>query len=163
MQVYQTDSNGYFSGIVQADESPLEPGVWLLPGGAVDEVPPQCGAGEIARWYMGGWQIESLPKNPDAPPPEPETPEEIKDRLTAFIDDYVEAAAKLRQYNGAAHLASYVASTVPEWAAEAQGFVAWRDQVWLTVIAEMIAVEAGEKQVPTEAELTELLPPMNWN
>lgn len=31
--VYQTNAEGYFVGPVQADPSPLEPGVWLIPGG----------------------------------------------------------------------------------------------------------------------------------
>ncbi len=53
------------------------------------------------------------------------------------VDAYVETTAKAKGYNGAAHCASYVASTVPAWAAEAQAFVAWRDAVWLAVYAGM--------------------------
>ena len=70
------------------------------------------------------------------------TPEQIeaealgahKARVVAAIDAHVEAQAQAMDYNGAAHLASYVASGVAEWAAEAQAFVAWRDAVWLMVV-----------------------------
>jgi hypothetical protein len=52
-------------------------------------------------------------------------------RITAAIDAHVEAQARALGYNSAAHLASYTASTVPGWAAEATAFVAWRDAVWI--------------------------------
>lgn len=58
------------------------------------------------------------------------------------VDDLVETTAKGRGYNSAAHMASYVASTVAEWQDEATRFVAWRDQVWLYVIAARAAAES---------------------
>lgn len=53
----------------------------------------------------------------------------------ARIDQEVEAQARALGYNSAAHLAGYVGSTVPDWAAEARAFVAWRDSVWLAAQA----------------------------
>lgn len=41
----QLDADGYFIGGVVADESPLEPGVFLIPGGAIDIEPPEARAG----------------------------------------------------------------------------------------------------------------------
>ena len=54
--------------------------------------------------------------------------------ITRTIDRHIETRAKAMGYNSAGHLASYVASSVPEWVAEAQAFVAWRDQVWQAAI-----------------------------
>lgn len=81
--------------------------------------------------------------------------------MQAAINARVEAVASTRNYNSAAHIASYVASTVPLWAAEAQAFVAWRDQVWLTAIA---ALEQAQQtgQIPTEADVLASLPQIAW-
>jgi hypothetical protein len=54
-------------------------------------------------------------------------------QMQQAVDAHVEATAKTRGYNGAAHCASYAASTVNAWAAEAAAFIAWRDAVWLAV------------------------------
>lgn len=93
----------------------------------------------------------------------PQTPEEIQAAYIRAIDGHVEATARARQYNSAAHLASYDASTVPEWQAEALAFVAWRDAVWLHVIARFAAVQAGTEPPPESAEaLIAALPQMVW-
>lgn len=100
-------------------------------------------------------------KTADAPPPPP-TPEEMLAMFTAAIDGHVENVARSRQYNGAAHLASYVASTVPQWSAEAQVFVAWRDAVWLFALVELEAIQAGTKPIPTTEDLIASLPAIEW-
>ncbi len=63
-------------------------------------------------------------------------------QLSAAVDAHVEARAKVMGYRGAAELVSYTASRVPDWAAEAQAFVAWRDTVWQAAVAR-IAKDAG--------------------
>lgn len=90
-----------------------------------------------------------------APPPDVHT-------YTAAIDAHVEAVARGRSYNGAAHMASYVASTVPQWAAEAAAFVAWRDAVWVEALGELAKVTGGAEAPPTVAELVAALPAIQW-
>lgn len=90
-----------------------------------------------------------------APPPDLRT-------YTAAIDARVEAVARERGYNGAAHLASYAVSTVPVWAAEARAFVAWRDAVWVGALAELGQVTGGAKAPPAVAELVAALPAIQW-
>jgi hypothetical protein len=150
--VYQTDFDGFFTAPVDADPSPLEPGVWIIPGGAVEVEPPALKDGQRARWNGGAWDVI------DPPPPAPEpTPEEIQRQITAAIDVYVEAQARALQYNSAAHLVGYVASTVPDWRAEAEAFVAWRDAVWLTAITKQAeAMQTGI--VPSVEDVIEALP-----
>lgn len=53
--VSQLNSVGYFVGPVVADESPMEPGVFLIPGGAVDAPPPNIPAGKVALWQGWAW------------------------------------------------------------------------------------------------------------
>lgn len=75
---YQTNRDGYFVGLVEADESPLQPGVFVLPGGAVATEPPSFGPGSAARWIDGAWQIVAVPDAlPATDPPAPPTPAEL--------------------------------------------------------------------------------------
>jgi hypothetical protein len=60
---------GVYLGQGLADESPLEPGVWLIPAHATGTQPPVAGESEQAIWANGAWAVEPIP----APEPEPET------------------------------------------------------------------------------------------
>ena len=55
--VYQTDHIGIFTGAVKADESPLEPGVFLIPGGCVEVAPPDIPEHKAAWWNGKVWQL----------------------------------------------------------------------------------------------------------
>ena len=55
--VYQIDHLGIFTGTTQADLSPLEPDVWLIPGGCVEEAPPKPGLHQVPRWDGRRWQL----------------------------------------------------------------------------------------------------------
>lgn len=65
--VYQTNSDGYFVGSVEADPSPLESGIWLIPGGAVEIPPPNAQENQVARWDGSQWALETV----QAQEPEP--------------------------------------------------------------------------------------------
>lgn len=66
--VSQLDANGYFAGAVEADESPLEPGVFLIPGGAIDVTPPNVPQGKVALW-QNGWVFVNPPEPEQEEPP----------------------------------------------------------------------------------------------
>ncbi|MNZ06745.1 hypothetical protein D3C78_235020 [compost metagenome] len=55
--VYQTDRHGIYVGTTQADQSPLEENVWLIPAGCVETPPPEIPAGKAAYWASGRWQL----------------------------------------------------------------------------------------------------------
>lgn len=55
--VYQTSPLGLFTGITEADESPLEPGVFLIPGGCVEVPPPLIPENKAAHWDGKQWQL----------------------------------------------------------------------------------------------------------
>ena len=95
--------------------------------------------------------------------PPPQSPEQIKERLRRAVEDHVEETARERDYSSAVSLASYTASTREPWAAEAQAFVHWRDDVWEYVFQRLAAVESGEDEPPESAEaLIADLPEMVW-
>lgn len=59
--VSQLDSHGYFVGPVEADPSPLEEGVFHIPGGAIDMPPPDVPEGKVALWQGSGWAFVNPP------------------------------------------------------------------------------------------------------
>jgi hypothetical protein len=69
-QVIQLDAEGYFVGFTVADLSPLEPGVYLLPAGAMDAPVPTVPEGQRAKWN-GAWVFEDIPQPEPESEPEP--------------------------------------------------------------------------------------------
>lgn len=78
------------------------------------------------------------------------------------IQAHIDAAAVSRRYTDGVFLATYATSTVPERAAEAAAFIAWRDDVWTFVYDQLAAVTAGTEPVPTIDELIASLPVISW-
>lgn len=79
----------------------------------------------------------------------------------AAVATHVEEVAQARQYSSAASCAGYATSTVPGWAAEAQTFIAWRDEVYLAVYAQLAEVQAGAP-APALQALIDSLPIIAW-
>lgn len=80
----------------------------------------------------------------------------VKTRLTNAIDAHIEARVRALGYNSAAHLATYVGSTVEAWAAEAKAFIAWRDACWLAAFDYQADVLAGNAPPTEEAAIAAL-------
>ena len=58
MQLFSYDPlTGAFAGAVVADESPLEPGVWLWPANTTDAEPPAAGPGQFPVYRAGEWHV----------------------------------------------------------------------------------------------------------
>ena len=85
--VSKLDALGYFAGPVEADESPLEPEVYLIPGGCIDMDPPSIiEPGMRYKPVDGQWVAEVIPvpqKQPDQPPP---TLADVKQAAKVSID-----------------------------------------------------------------------------
>jgi hypothetical protein len=60
--VVQLDRQGYFMGTTIADQSPLEPGVYLMPAGTIDVALPVIPDNHCARWVHNRWTFELLPE-----------------------------------------------------------------------------------------------------
>ena len=80
--VSQLDADGYYVGTTTAQRSPLEQGVFLIPGGAVDAFPPVVPQGKRARW-SDGWVLEDAPAPETEPAP---TLDEVRQAKIAQID-----------------------------------------------------------------------------
>ncbi|MBM7322441.1 hypothetical protein JS562_04775 [Agrobacterium sp. S2] len=78
------------------------------------------------------------------------------------IQNLVDSTARERQFRDGVTLASYIGSTKPKWAAEAQAFVAWRDNVWFYAYGELAKVQAGQREQPTVEQFLTEIAPIAW-
>ncbi|MGO4558337.1 hypothetical protein [Mesorhizobium sp. 2RAF21] len=78
------------------------------------------------------------------------------------IQAHIDGLAQSRNYNDGGSLAGYRGSSVPAWAAEAEVFCTWRDNVWVYAYAEMDKVRAGTREIPTIDAFIAELPAIVW-
>jgi hypothetical protein len=103
-----------------------------------------------------GWSFDGVNFAPPAAP-EPKAPT-VADFEVA-VQGWLDQTAKAWQYESILSAASYAASTVPKFKAEAAALIAWRDAVWSACYATMDAVQAGTQAAPaTTAALLASLP-----
>lgn len=80
MIVYQYDRAGLYVGETEADESPREPGVYLLPAGCTPLEPPQdVPESSWPRFNGQGWSLVNRPVPVQESDPDPVA------RLAAFL------------------------------------------------------------------------------
>ena len=105
--VSQLDTMGYLVGPAVADKSPLEDGVFLVPGGAVDFPPVHVPEGFKAKWNGTGFEMELInvptvepvePVEPEPPPVLSCTPWQIRKKLNKeglrdAVESYVKSEA----------------------------------------------------------------------
>lgn len=98
-----------------------------------------------------------------------DSPDVLKFHMTAKLVEFeaaiqgeIDRVARTRLFSDGVSLASYVTSSLPQWAAEAQAFVEWRDEVWTYAYAELAKVRTGERYQPTIEEFINELKPIVW-
>lgn len=96
---YQYDVAGLYQGETEADESPLEPGVFLLPARCTFTPPPeQVPDDRWPRWNGVAWELARRRKVPDAQAADVDPVE----KLRAFLAGNPDVAALLSTDGGAA-------------------------------------------------------------
>lgn len=78
------------------------------------------------------------------------------------IQGFIDRKAKEKQYDNGATFASYVNSTVAQWASDAKAFVKWRDDVWQYSFSELDKVKSGLRSQPTVEDFLKELPELEW-
>lgn len=79
--VSQLDQDEYLIGATEADESPLEPGVFLLPAGARDVAPPTVPPGQRARLVGDDFIFEDIPVPVPEEPGPPMSADQVWQRI----------------------------------------------------------------------------------
>ncbi|MCY1391972.1 hypothetical protein D9M71_68270 [compost metagenome] len=92
MIAYQYDRAGLFLGETEVDESPLEPGVYLIPARCTLTPPPtEVPEGRWPRWNGQAWLLANPPQPAAAPDPVA--------KLTEFLEQNPDVAALLNNSN----------------------------------------------------------------
>jgi len=184
MQVYNyRPDTGEFICATDARESPLEPGVFLIPANATEVAPPTSAAGVAYLFQNGGWQsvpdhrgetwyradgspsvIETLgdPAQSDLLQTEPPAPPPTQADYAAAIQARVDAVAQAKQYTDGATLAGYATDPNPAYAGDAASFITWRSAVWVYANAQLALVLSGQRAQPTIDQLVGELPAAPW-
>jgi hypothetical protein len=87
-------------------------------------------------------------------------------RLSAYksaFDSRLDEVAQQRQYDNRLTIAAYVSSSNPQWSAEAQAFIVWRDACLEYLFEQLSAVEAGTIDAPTVVEFIAGMPVIDWS
>lgn len=116
--VSQLDAAGFYFCPAVSDESPMEPGVFLLPAGCVMHAPPKVPQGMRARWNGETFVLENIPV------PEPELEAEVVPPTEDEIAAAVQQARRLAYMNEADPLffkAQRGEATMDEWKAKVAG------------------------------------------
>lgn len=155
---------GEFLGHEIAEESPLEPGVFLFPANSTLTPPPDAIDGKKRCFVNGSWEYVSIfnePENSDDVE-ENKTQEQILAELTWEIQKFMDIKCHERLYDGILSLCTYASSQNPKFKAEGQAGVNWRDACWSRGYEIMAEVQQGLRPIPTEQELLGELPALVW-
>lgn len=104
---------------------------------------------EIAEWEEAGNVIP------------PYAPLLSVDAYKVAFDAHLDEVAQARQYDNRLTIETYITSGNPQWAAEAEAFIAWRDPALASMFTQLAGVESGGA-VPTIEAFIAALPDITW-
>ena len=85
IEVCQLDDNGNFVGTTFADESPLEPGIYLIPRNAVIAEIPEVPQGFVAKYENDSWVLVELQNNTEIPQEQKQPSIEEQNRINETL------------------------------------------------------------------------------
>jgi hypothetical protein len=71
--------SGRYIGSIEAEESPLEKGVFLLPAFATFKTPPDSVEGKECFWNGNKWELRTIPSPEPEPEPKPITWDQVRE------------------------------------------------------------------------------------
>jgi len=101
---------GLFCGQDVADESPLEPGVYLIPACATELVPPTPGANQQVVFSNGAWALQDIPVPTPAPVAPVPTAAELLATAQASKVAAIQAAWQAQEQGGFPYLGKTIQS-----------------------------------------------------
>ena len=88
--------------------------------------------------------------------------EELIFEYECLLKSHIKTVALERNYDNALSIATFTNSTNTDWKAEAEAFVAWRDDVWAYAIEQLDLFESGGRELVTTDEFINELPVIRW-
>ncbi len=158
--VSQLDDSGIFIGATVADESPLDPGVFLIPAGAVDYPPPPIQDGHYAQWTGANFEILPVPVPEPilSSVPDPLTAEQVASQYEAAAQALLDTFAKSWGYDSLVSAVSYVGDPFQRFNDEAIALRNWRSEFWQAANQVKTSVQGGAAMPATVADFLALLP-----
>lgn len=87
------------------------------------------------------------------------TPEQVQAAKVTLVQQHMDDAARALRYDDVKTACTYADEpAVPKFQAEGQAFRAWRSLVWAACYAILADVQAGVREIPSDAELIAELP-----
>lgn len=152
MRIYNySPDNGIFIGAAEADESPLEEGVWLIPANATTTPPPSTEIGQQAVFSNGAWQVLVIPT------PSPPTQEQVIAKYESALDAHLDAVAVAYRYKDRFTFALRAGYPGP-YHDEGAAFAAWMDTCNVQAFALLQSVQSGAAALPTIEDFIAALP-----
>lgn len=162
MQAYSFEpSTGLYTGPVDVDSSPMEPGVFLLPAFATFVEPPATGANQVAHFNRETqeWGVIDVQPADDAPAVEFHSVDQRNAALKAVVTAHSNTVAVAYGFDDMADAVSYAEEdTVPAYQKLGRALRAWRSVLWNAFDSKLAEINAGVAPVPTAEELVALLP-----
>ena len=109
---------------------------------------------EVEQGYDGNWYVQGYA--PEKPIEEIQA--EAQKQLTDAVQRVLDNKAQELNYDDCLSVCSYIDTGVAKFDAEGKAFRAWRSAVWAKGYEILAKVQAGERDIPTEAELLAELP-----
>ena len=186
LKVYQSDAEDYFAGVTYADENPVRPGEYIMPGGAyIDEpdlsllqpnevykraddkltwiiVPDFRG---VRYWLPDG--SSSIITQRGVPIPEgasltlverPLTSQEEREVFEAYVQAYIDTPARAWGYDSTLSAISYIGDSHAQFNADGLALRSFRSSCWVAANAVYRDVLTGSIPKPTQDELILMLP-----
>lgn len=159
------------------DLSPLEPGVWLVPGNCLEVAPPMPLSGKLAKAQGGVWITIDAPvvetpvvtepttpvdTKPAATPPTPTVEKTASELLVDGVQAYMDHIAKSLGYDNLATAVTYADEpAVPKFQNEGKALRAWRSLVWAFCYELQTKVTQDLAPAPTIEQLIAMLPTLS--
>ena len=119
---------------------------------------PAIAHSQVAASMVG---MQGTGAKPALNPPTP-THEQIKQGFEDAIQHRLNDFAITRNYDGILSVCTYITSSVPQFAADAQYCVVQRDATWAKAYEILNAVQAGTRPMPTIDEVLSEMPVLEW-
>lgn len=177
-----------YTGPQQCYKTSLDQDTWHWTGLALEAIPPETGANEIAAaspdftdwvvianyvgfryWLADGSEHEiteygvsppadALTEKPNLSP----TQEQLIAQFTVDIQDRLDDFARTRNYDNCLSCCTYAGSVVEKFATEAAYMISRRDAHWQAAYQILADVDAGIRAIPSKEDLFSELGSLEW-